>query len=115
MDDVRDTQRGNGNIPAVVPQPRREFDATGVGWSDAFITVPHAVWMASGDDRILRRNWDAMEKFYASVHESATHDGNLLEEGRSCWFSRRLAESREVNRLDEHKSSPWLISPRIRG
>ena len=103
MDDVRDTQRGNGNIPAVVPQPRREFDATGVGWSDAFITVPYAVWMATGDGRILRRNWDAMEKFYAFVLESATHDGNLLEEGRSCWFSGDWLNLEKVNRLEEHK------------
>jgi alpha-L-rhamnosidase len=103
MDDVRDTQRPDGNIPAVVPQPRREFDATGVGWSDAFITVPHAVWMATGDDRILRRNWDAMEKFYAFVRESATRDGNLLEEGRSCWFSGDWLNLEKVNRLEEHK------------
>jgi alpha-L-rhamnosidase len=103
MDDVRDTQRGNGNIPAVVPQPRREFDATGVGWSDAFITVPYAVWMATGDERILRRNWEAMEKFYAFVRESATHDGNLLEEGRSCWFSGDWLNLEKVDRLEEHK------------
>lgn len=103
MDDLRDAQRPDGNIPAIVPQPRREFDQTGVGWSDAFITVPYAVWRASGDPRIVRRNWDAMKRFYNFVHDSATKDGNLLEEGRSSWFSGDWLNLEGVNRLEEHK------------
>lgn len=103
MDDLRDAQRANGNIPAIVPQPRREFDQTGVGWSDAFITVPYAVWRASGDARIVRRNWDAMKRFYRFIHTSATQDGNLLEEGRSSWFSGDWLNLEGVDRLEEHK------------
>lgn len=104
MDDLRDAQRPDGNIPAVVPQPRREFDQTGVGWSDAFITVPYAVWRSTGDPRIVRRNWDAMKRFYRFVHASATKDGNLLEEGRSSWFSGDWLSLESGNyRLEEHK------------
>jgi alpha-L-rhamnosidase len=103
MDDVRDSQRKNGNIPAVVPQPKREFDATGVGWSDAFITVPYTVWKATGDDRIIRQNWMAMQEFYRFVHQSATHDGDLLEQGRSSWFSGDWLNLENVDRLQEHK------------
>jgi len=103
MDDVRDSQRADGNIPAVVPQPRREFDQTGVGWSDCFITVPYAVWRATGDTRIVRRNWDAMQRFYRFVHASATKDGNLLEEGRSSWFSGDWLNLEKVDRLQEHR------------
>ena len=104
MDDMRDAQRANGNIPAIVPQPRREFDETGVGWSDAFITVPYAVWHATGDTRIVRRNWDAIQRFYRFVHASATKDGNLLEEGRNSWFSGDwLSLESGSYRLEEHK------------
>lgn len=103
MDDVRDAQRPDGNIPAVVPQPGKAFDETGVGWSDAFITVPYAVWRASGDVRILRRNWAAMRRFYDFVHASATADGNLLEEGRSSWFSGDWLNLEGVDRLHEHR------------
>jgi alpha-L-rhamnosidase len=104
MDDVRDAQKPDGNLPAVVPQPRREFDQTGAGWSDAFITVPYAVWRATGDMRIVRRNWDAMKRFYDFVHNSATCDGTLLEEGRSSWFSGDwLSLEQGWNRLEEHK------------
>lgn len=103
MDDLRDAQKDNGNIPAVVPQPRREFDATGVGWSDAFITVPYAVWRSTGDLRIIRRNRDAMKRFYRFVHASATQDGNLLEDGRSSWFSGDWLNLEGGDRLEEHK------------
>jgi alpha-L-rhamnosidase len=104
MADVRDAQKANGNIPAVVPQPLNEFDATGVGWSDAFITVPYAVWHAFGDAQIVRANWGAMKTFYNFVYTSATSDGDLLEQGRSSWFSGDwLSLEAGWNRLEEHK------------
>jgi alpha-L-rhamnosidase len=103
MDDVRDAQRPDGNIPAIVPQPRREFDASGVGWSDCFITVPHAVWRATGDARIIRRNWEAMKRFYTYNRHSVTHDGNFIEDGRSSWFSGDWLTLEHVDRLQEHK------------
>ena len=105
MDDMRDAQKPDGNIPAIVPQPRWEFDLTGVGWSDAFITVPYAVWHSTSDTRIVRRNWEAMKRFYGFVHDSATKDGNLLEEGRNSWFSGDWLslENGNYQRLDEHK------------
>lgn len=104
MTDVRDAQKGNGNIPAIVPQPQNQFDETGVGWSDAFITIPYSVWKGFGDERIIRENWDAMKAFYQFVHDSATADGDLLEQGRSSWFSGDwLSLESSWNRLAEHK------------
>jgi len=103
MDDLRDAQRPDGNIPAIVPQPGKAFDETGVGWSDAFVTVPYAVWRASGDTRILRRNWAAMLRFHAFVEASATANGNLLEEGRASWFSGDWLNLEGVDRLHEHR------------
>lgn len=103
MADVRDSQKENGNIPAVVPQPRHEFDDTGVGWSDAVITVPYAVWKSSGDARIVRENWSAMKKFFDFVERSATGDGDLIEQGRSCWFSGDWLSLEDADRLNEHK------------
>jgi len=103
MTDVRDAQKPDGNIPAIVPQPRTEFDQTGVGWSDAFITVPYSVWRATGDERILRENWEAMKRFHHFVHASATADGDLLEQGRTSFFSGDWLTLESVDRLEEHK------------
>lgn len=102
MDDVADTQRPDGNIPAVVPFTGHNFGETGVGWSDAVITVPHAVWRATGDTAMLRRHWPAIRRFYDFVHASATADGNLLEEGRASWFSGDWLSLEGVDRLREH-------------
>ncbi|MCE4536939.1 family 78 glycoside hydrolase catalytic domain [Pelomonas sp. P7] len=102
MDDMADAQRPDGNIPAVVPFPGRNFGETGVGWSDAFITVPYATWRASGDTALLRRHWRAIRRFYDFVHASATADGNLLEEGRASWFSGDWLSLEGVDRLREH-------------
>jgi alpha-glucuronidase len=102
MDDVQDAQRPDGNIPAVVPFPGKAFGETGVGWSDAFITVPYAVWQATGDAQILRRHWPAMRRFYDFVQASATADGNLLEEGRASWFSGDWLSLEGVDRMREH-------------
>jgi alpha-L-rhamnosidase len=102
MDDMADAQRPDGNIPAVVPFPNRDFGETGVGWSDAFITVPYAVWYASGDTALLRRHWPAIRRFYDFMHASATADGNLLEEGRASWFSGDWLSLEGVDRLREH-------------
>ena len=102
MDDVADTQRPDGNIPAVVPFTGHNFGETGVGWSDAVITVPHAVWLATGDTAILRRHWPAIRRFYDFMHKSATADGNLLEEGRASWFSGDWLSLEGVDRMKEH-------------
>jgi alpha-L-rhamnosidase len=51
----------------------------------------------------VRRNWQAMQRFYRFVHHSATQDGNLLEEGRSSWFSGDWLNLEQVERLDEHR------------
>ena len=103
MTDVRDAQKPDGNLPAVVPQPRNEFNSTGVGWPDAIITVPYSVWQATGDLQIVRANWTAMKAFFAFVRASATADGDLLEQGRSNWFSGDWLSLEKVDRLEEHK------------
>lgn len=103
MTDVRDAQKPDGNLPAIVPQPRREFDSTGVGWPDAIITVPHSVWRATGDLRIVRENWSAMQAFLTFIHTSTTADGDWLEQGRSNWFSGDWLSLEKVDRLEEHK------------
>ncbi|MGL1959207.1 MAG: glycoside hydrolase family 78 protein [Colwellia sp.] len=104
MQDVRDEQKLTGNIPAVVPQPLDAFDSTGVGWSDAVITIPYSVWQATGDKQIIRENWQAMNLFYQFIYDSATSDGDLLEQGRSSWFSGDwLSLEKDWDRLEEHK------------
>ncbi|MBT2538999.1 family 78 glycoside hydrolase catalytic domain [Arthrobacter sp. ISL-69] len=85
MTDVRDEQKPNGGLPAVVPSTNGAFDMSAVGWEDATITVPHAVWKATGDAQIVRENYEAMNKFFAYARTSAGADN--LETGRLSFFT----------------------------
>ncbi|MET8761921.1 family 78 glycoside hydrolase catalytic domain [Lentzea sp. NPDC004782] len=85
MTDVRDEQKGSGSIPAVVPSTNGAFDESGVGWEDAIITVPHALWHAYGDTQVVRDNYEAMSRFFAYARASAGPDN--LETGRLTFFT----------------------------
>jgi alpha-L-rhamnosidase len=102
MDDMADAQLPDGNIPAIVPYPGKDFKDTGVGWADAYITVPYAVWRATGDTAILRRHWPAMRRFHDFLRTGAMADGNLLEEGRISFFSGDWLSLEGIDRMREH-------------
>jgi hypothetical protein len=70
-DDLADAQNVtdddmNGSMPSVVPYSNHIPRANGgpsVGWEDAAIGVPYAVWKASGDTSILEDHWSMMTTF----------------------------------------------------
>ncbi|HZU93583.1 MAG TPA: family 78 glycoside hydrolase catalytic domain [Microbacterium sp.] len=64
MQDVRDEQKPDGQIPAVVPSTNGMFDQSGPGWQEAVISVPYALYRAYGDLTAVRENWSAMNRFY---------------------------------------------------
>ena len=85
MTDVRDEQKSNGDIPAVVPSSQGAFNDSGVGWDDAVITVPYALWNAYGDSQVVQDNYETMKKFFAYAKASAGADN--LETGRTTFFT----------------------------
>jgi alpha-L-rhamnosidase len=85
MIDVRDEQKPNGGIPAVVPSTNDMFSESAIGWEDAIITVPHALWRAYGDAQVVLDNYAAMNRFFAYARASAGAD--LLEPGRTSFFT----------------------------
>ncbi|MDQ4114490.1 MAG: glycoside hydrolase family 78 protein [Actinomycetota bacterium] len=85
MADVRDAQKPNGDLPAVVPSPNDVFAQGGVAWADAAVTVPYSVFHAYGDHRIVRENWDMMVRFMDYVENSAGQD--LIDDKRSAFYT----------------------------
>ncbi len=84
MGDVQDAARPNGDIPGIAPTIPKGGDlGVGVGWSDAVVTVPYAVWKAHGDNAIVRQNYAPMKKFLGYVRTSAGAD--LIDSGRGNW------------------------------
>ena len=64
MQDVRDSQRPNGSIPAVVPEIRIfENNGSAAAWADACIIVPYTMYLMYGDVSIVKENIDMMRRY----------------------------------------------------
>ncbi|WP_205472699.1 family 78 glycoside hydrolase catalytic domain [Nocardioides sp. SYSU D00038] len=83
LTDLRDEARPNGDMPGIAPVPPGNDLGTGLGWSDAIVTVPYAVWRAHGDTAILRQNYAAMRTFVEFVRTGAGED--LIDSARGHW------------------------------
>jgi hypothetical protein len=84
MTDLRDAAYADGNFPGIAPVVPNAGDfGSGLGWSDAAITVPYAVWNAHGDKDLVRENYAAMKNFLGYVRTSAGTD--LIDSGRGHW------------------------------
>ncbi|OLF05212.1 hypothetical protein BLA60_37380 [Actinophytocola xinjiangensis] len=77
--DLRTTQRPNGDYPPFAPEPT-DNGPGGVGWADAGVTVPHAVWKAFGDTGIVRDHYQSMRAFVEFVRAGAGAD--LIDDRR---------------------------------
>lgn len=87
-DVVLEQEHQGGVVPYVVPDVLKyvgvpeditPVDSTAV-WSDAIVWVPWAVWMASGDDRILSENFEGMLAHLQHV-ESLVSPSGLWDRG----------------------------------
>ena len=65
--DLRGTQIGTENYGIFAPGTNKPNPGYGAGWSDAGVIVPWTGWIQSGDTSIIEENWDAMQKYLASI------------------------------------------------
>ncbi|MCR1784292.1 family 78 glycoside hydrolase catalytic domain [Nocardioides carbamazepini] len=83
MRDLSDAAYANGNLPGIAPVPPGIDLGAGLGWSDAGITVPYAVFRALGDTAIVRQYYDLMTKYFDFVVAGAGPD--LIDTARGNW------------------------------
>ncbi len=62
LQDLRDSQRADGNIPWVVPDILKTFNGAPF-WSDAAVVIPWEIYMAYGDLKTLKNSYDSMKKW----------------------------------------------------
>ena len=81
LDSMRDCQRLSGQIPGMVPFCAHwQF---GPVWDSALILLPYQVWRFTGDESIVRENYEAGKKllgYWASLAQD-----NLIEFGPGDW------------------------------
>ncbi len=83
--DLADSQKTDGRIPPVAPDPGADFvHDGGPAWSDAVVICPWTAYRCSGDVRILQRNADSMRRWVDWLATSAK-DGIRCYEGYEGW------------------------------
>lgn len=74
-------QYEDGRIANIAPPNNRpgmisKMLAGSVGWGDACIIVPYEIYKKTGDERILKENYEMMKKWYAFLENTAKAQGD---------------------------------------
>ena len=67
--DLRGTQVGTTMYGIFAPGTSAPNPGFGAGWSDAGVIIPWTGWIQTGNRRIIDQNWDAMEKYLATIEQ----------------------------------------------
>ena len=84
--DMAEAQTADGLIPNIAPE-YTEFKGTfraAAEWGASFILVPWQQYLFTGDDALLRENYDRMKRYFAYLESKA--GGGLLDEGLGDWY-----------------------------
>lgn len=86
MRDMRDSQNELGGFPGVAPTAQYGNEMSRLGWADAGVIVPWAVWKQFGDTAIINENWDAMARFVDHIADTRySHEALIGENGNYQW------------------------------
>ncbi|MDR1494053.1 MAG: glycoside hydrolase family 78 protein [Planctomycetaceae bacterium] len=83
LQDIEDSQLPNGNLSDVCPAYYRFYNRN-VTWPSAFIIVPESILKQYGDDRPIRRHYDAMVKWLKFL-EADIRDGIIEADNYDDW------------------------------
>lgn len=76
LGECRITQKADGKVYNIAPPNKQmsfmtEMLSTSVGWGDASILVPYALYKRTGDVRLLKENYGMMQKWYKFLENRA--------------------------------------------
>ena len=95
--DVRDSQSETGGFPGVAPIAQFGNEMMRLGWADAGVIVPWAVWKQFDDVAIINENWEAMERFINHINEvKYSHEALVKENGNYQWADWLSCEALET-------------------
>lgn len=87
LDDLRDSQLDNGDIPAVAPRASSKTGVVtgggGPAWADAICIIPWVLFRRYGDKRVLQDNFDAMCRYIDFLREDS--DDLIHPSARHHW------------------------------
>lgn len=82
--ECRANQYPGGEVAMIAPRvshisPMQRILSGSVGWGDACIIVPYALYRRYGDLRILEENYEMMKKWYGFLEKRAQQTGAVLQ------------------------------------
>ena len=84
IDTLRDCQRPSGELPGIAPAAGWGYNwGNGPNWDGALFVVPYNVYLFTGDDSLLRKNYEAM-RLYLDFCESIS-DEDIVRFGLGDW------------------------------
>ena len=101
LDDGEDCQLENGSISDVFPPYWRNY-TNSMTWPGAFITVADMIYTRFGDDKPIRKHYDAMKKWLNFMKTKYMFDGIMKRDQYGDWCmppeSPEIIHSRDINR-----------------
>ena len=96
MQDCRDEQRPDGNLPGIVPTSGWGYAwGNGPAWDSAYVLIPWYLYIYQGDTRVLEQNYDGMKK-YVDYMTSRVHENGLINHGLGDWVFAKTQTPTEV-------------------
>lgn len=84
VDTLRDCQRPSGELPGIAPSAGWGYNwGNGPNWDGALFVVPYHVYLYTGDDSLLRKNYEAM-RLYLDFCDSVSDD-DIVVFGLGDW------------------------------
>jgi hypothetical protein len=88
--DIADAQHASGLVPTIAPQyttfsPPWDMFNDSPEWGSAAVLNPWIVYQFTGDDRLLRDNFDVMRRYVAYLASRADADG-IVNYGLADWY-----------------------------
>jgi hypothetical protein len=88
--DMRDAQHENGCVPTIAPQyttfpkPWDVFNDS-PEWGSAAVLNPWLTYQFTGDEKVLRDNYDVMKRYVEYLH-TREQDGGIIDYGLGDWY-----------------------------
>lgn len=82
MVDIVDAQRPDGHLPGLVPTVSWGYNRSGPMWGVAIIMIPWYQYLHTGDKRILKDNYSAMQKFFENL-QLMENEGIIAVDGET--------------------------------
>lgn len=93
MRDMRDTQYPDGSYTGVAPSAQYGQTVHQLGWADAGIIVPYAMWRQFGDAQIIDENWESMKRFMALLDAMKYTSEQSMAHQWADWLSYEAMET----------------------